>query len=303
MKRFLIVFGSIAAFGFLALLAVLAYRGGLPVLFPAGSIGSAERDLMGHAMLLMLIVAVPVYLLIIVIALRYRAGNRNAKYTPDWEHSRMEELVWWAIPLEIVLVLAALTWGATHDLDPYKPLASEAQPLTVQVVALPWKWLFIYPEQGVASVNELALPVGRPIEFQITADAPMNSFWIPALGGQMYAMSGMVTELHLEAQQEGTYQGLSANYSGDGFGQMNFAVHALPENSFSSWIARAHAATSTLSAETYAALAKPSSGTPVQYYGTMTLGFDAIVHRSMAPTTPSAQPLPGGMEDMPGMHH
>jgi cytochrome o ubiquinol oxidase subunit 2 len=296
MKRPYAVFAGILGLGALALIATLALRGGIPLAFPSGSIGIAERNLMVHTFVLMLIVAIPVYLLVIAIIIRYRSGNRTAAYTPDWEHSRMEELVWWAIPFEIVLVLAALTWTATHELDPFRPLQNDAPPITVQVVALPWKWLFIYPEQGVASVNELAIPVGRPVEFQITADAPMNSFWIPALGGQMYAMSGMTTTLHLDAEKPGTYEGRSANYSGEGFGEMHFAVRALHQADFNEWIARARNSPQSLSDATYAALAKPSTSTPVQYYETMSLDFGNIVHQSMGMSNEHA-----GMHDMTAM--
>lgn len=281
MKRVLIVLVGVILLGLTVLVCVLALKGGMPVLFPQGAIGIAERNLMLEAMFLMLIVVLPVYLLIIIIGRRYRAGNTKAKYTPDWEHSRLEELVWWAIPFEIVLVLGALTWGATHQLATSAPIASAEAPLTVQVVALPWKWLFIYPEQGVASVNELALPEGRPVEFQITADAPMNSFWIPALGGQMYAMSGMVTMLHLEADSPGTFEGRSANYSGEGFADMTFPVNVMDEDGFDAWVQNAASSSDALTPAAYAALARPSSSMPARYYGTMTLGFMDIVHMTM----------------------
>ncbi|HEV7121340.1 MAG TPA: ubiquinol oxidase subunit II [Candidatus Paceibacterota bacterium] len=252
-----------------------------PVLIPSGSIGAAERDLMLHAVALMLIVVVPVFILAIFIAWHYRAENKKAKYTPNWEHSRMEEFIWWAIPFEIVLVLSALTWSSTHALDPAKPLVSTQPPMVIQVVALPWKWLFIYPEQGVASLNEVALPVGRPVEFQITADAPMNSFWIPALGGQEYAMTGMTTDLHLMATQPGAYPGGSANYSGEGFAQMKFTARALNQADFNDWVARAQQSPAMLMPEDYAALRQPSAAGNVQYYGMVGMEFQDIVSGSM----------------------
>jgi cytochrome o ubiquinol oxidase subunit 2 len=214
----------------------------------------------------MLIVVIPVFILIIFMAWHYREGNTKAKYTPNWEHSKMEELVWWSIPLEIVLVLAALTWSSTHALDPAKPLVSTERPLTVQVVALPWKWLFIYPEQGVASVNELALPVNRPVEFKITADAPMNSFWIPALGGQMYAMTGMTTALHLMASKAGDYPGRSANYSGEGFAQMQFTAKAMSDADFAAWVTHAQQSNDVLTSDSYSALRQPSDAAIVNTY-------------------------------------
>jgi cytochrome o ubiquinol oxidase subunit II len=281
MKRMAGILITLGVSGFLALLTFLAIQGGLPVLFPSGSIGLAERNLMIQTTLLMFIVAIPVYLITILIIWRYRAKNTHATYTPDWEHSRFEEFVWWIIPLEIVLVLGALTWNATHRLDPEAPLVQETAPYTVQVVALPWKWLFIYPESNIASVNELVIPEDRPIEFQITADAPMNSFWIPALGGQMYAMSGMMTKLHLLAPTPGTFEGRSANYSGDGFGEMTFEVHVVTEEELAAWKEESRLSFETLTPESYASLAKPSSAEPVRYYGTITFGFMDIVHESI----------------------
>lgn len=281
MKRALIVFASIAALGFLGVVALLAHQGGLPILFPSGSIAVAERDIMLRATVLMLIVVVPVYLLIIFMAWQYRARNKKATYTPDWEQSSMEEFIWWSIPFEIVLVLGALTWTATHELDPYRALSAPKPAITIEVVALPWKWLFIYPEQGVASVNALVLPTDRPVQFKITADAPMNSFWIPALGGQMYAMSGMVTELNLDAPRAGTYEGRSANYSGKGFAGMNFETRVmLPEN-FAAWVAETASGSESLTRETYAELARPSEQTSVRYYSGIAFPFTSIVATSM----------------------
>jgi cytochrome o ubiquinol oxidase subunit 2 len=281
MKLPYVVFGIVSAICFGLLLAFLAHGGSFPVLVPSGSIGVAERDLMLRAMFLMLIVVIPVYIVAIFIAWHYRVGNVKAAYTPNWEHSKMEELIWWSIPLEIVLVLGALTWGSTHQLDPSRPIVSTQQPLIVQVVALPWKWLFIYPEEGVASVNELALPVNRPVTFQITADAPMNSFWIPALGGQEYAMTGMTTSLNLMATKAGDYAGRSANYSGEGFAQMQFKARALSPGDFDAWVLHAKQSPDSLSGATYAAIAQPGDAGPVRYYGSVTMPFEHIVHACM----------------------
>lgn len=275
MKPSLIVFVSIALAGFVGFLIILAQGGHFPLLLPSGSIGIAERDLMFHAIFLMLIVVIPVFILIIFIAWHYRASNTKAAYTPNWENSKMEELIWWSVPFEIVLVLAALTWSSTHELDPSKALLHPEQPVVVQVVALPWKWLFIYPEQGVASVNELAIPADRSIEFQITADAPMNSFWIPALGGQMYAMTGMTTVLHLIAPNPGEYEGLSANYSGEGFAQMRFKARAMSAADFDAWVTNAKQAP-MLTMEEYQSLRQPSDAGPVRYYGMVHMTFADI---------------------------
>jgi cytochrome o ubiquinol oxidase subunit II len=250
---------------------------------PKGLIATEERGLIIHAVLLMLIVVVPVFILAFSIAWRYRAGNTKAVYTPDWENSPMEELVWWAVPLEIILVLGALTWSSTHQLDPSKPLAVSGTPLMVEVVALDWKWLFIYPELGIASVNELDFPVNRPVTFYITADAPMNSFWIPQLGGQIYAMSGMVTQLHLVANNVGTYNGASANYSGDGFADMKFAANAVTEDEFNAWVAGVKHSNQILDAATYRLLARPSTTTPQTYASVADNLYNSIVMQFMQP--------------------
>ena len=289
MKSYRLLLGGLSAVGFGVLLFILTRGSSFPLLFPSGSVGVGERDLMIRATLLMLIVVVPVILLAIFIAWHYREGNKKAAYTPNWEQSKLEELVWWSIPLEIVLVLAALTWTSTHELDPVKHIPSEEPSYVIQVVALPWKWLFIYPEEGVASVNEVAIPLHRSVEFDITADAPMNSFWIPALGGQMYAMTGMTTVLHLEATEAGAYPGMSANYSGEGFAQMKFTARALSPDDFSTWVAQARSSNEVLSEKSYAALRKPSTTGPVRYYSKVDMPFTNILSSFMPQmkTTPS----------------
>jgi cytochrome o ubiquinol oxidase subunit 2 len=299
MKLSFLALGVVVGSGFALLLVILTHGGSFPLLAPSGAIGAAERDLMLRATFLMLIVVVPVVLLAVFIAIQYREGNTRATYTPEWEHSKMEEFIWWSIPLEIVLVLAALTWTSTHELDPSRLMASTEPPLTVQVVALPWKWLFLYPEQQVASVNELALPTGRPIRFEITADAPMNSFWIPALGGQMYAMTGMTTVLHLIAEHAGEYPGRSANYSGAGFAQMQFIARAMSQSDFDAWVLHAQASPDALTPSTYSVLRRPSDAGPVQYYGSMSMGFNDIVHRYMPMPEEGEVPI----DTSPGMVH
>jgi cytochrome o ubiquinol oxidase subunit 2 len=298
MKPFLIAIGSACAIGFITFLVHFAHAAGTPLLNPSGAIGIAERNLMIHTILLMLIVAVPVYVLIISIAWKYRAGSKKATYTPNWENSTMEEFIWWIIPFEIVLVLGAFTWTGTHALAPEKAIQSTQKPEVVQVVALPWKWLFIYPEEGIATVNELVLPAGRPITFEITADAPMNSFWIPALGGQMYAMTGMVTRLNLISANPGEFTGRSANYSGEGFASMQFPVHVVASNEWQAWVNQTYTSSNTLTPDSYAALAKPSEDTQSQYFGSVSMPFADIVHLYMAmPAAPSKD-----MSDMKSMH-
>lgn len=243
-----------------------------------GIIAEQESALMLQASLLMLIVAVAVFTLLFYFARHYRASNTKAVYMPNWEHSKMDELVWWAIPFEIVLVLAALTYSSTHALDPRKPIISATPPLTIQVVALPWKWLFIYPELEVATVNLMPIPAHTPINLEVTADAPMNSFWVPHLGGQIYAMSGMVNTLHLMADETGEFPGLSANYSGEGFSGMRFTVRSITQDEFAAWVSTTKHAPLTLDTATYDTLAKPSSNEPSHIFGAVEPSlFHAIV--------------------------
>lgn len=245
-------------------------------MWTGGPIALQESALLVNATLLMLIVVVPVFALLFFFAWRYRAGGK-AKYQPEWEHSKMDELVWWAVPLEIILVLAALTWTSTHALDPKRPLEG-SKPLVVQVIALPWQWLFIYPELDIATANTLEIPAGVPIQFVITADAPMNSFIIPKLGGQLYAMTGMASTLHLMAAEPGEYEGFSANYSGEGFAGMRFIAHARSQADFDTWVKATGTATSTLSRAGYDLLAQPSTSTPIRTWGGVEPGlFDQVL--------------------------
>ena len=250
----------------------------------AGIIAHREHNLMIIAVLLMLLVIVPVLGLTLFFAWHYRAGNEKATYTPEWDHAKTDELIWWAIPFEIVLVLAALTWTSTHQLDPWKPLQSDVKPITVEVVSLDWKWLFIYPDQHIATVNELEIPTDTPINFRLTSDAPMNAFWIPKLGGQIMTMTGMVTELHLMANQTGTFQGRSSNFSGGGFASMQFNTYAVSPSAFQAWVAAVQSQGHTLDQTTYNALAKPSHGVQPQVYVlTEPNLFNQIVAKYMMP--------------------
>jgi cytochrome o ubiquinol oxidase subunit 2 len=256
----------------------------LAVLNPKGLIASRERSLIIIASLLMIIVVIPVFALTFGIVWKYRAGNTKAKYSPDWDHNRRLEATWWAIPSVLILILSILTWTSSHELDPYKPLASSAQPLTIQVVALDWKWLFIYPQQHIATVNFVQIPKDTPINFVITSDAPMNSFWIPQLGGQIYAMPGMSTQLHLMASSTGSYAGSSANISGRGFAGMRFIAKATSPADFNTWVASTQRGSAHLNLETYAALARPSENHPVATYASAQDGlYDTILMKYMMP--------------------
>lgn len=258
------VAGGIA---FVALLAVLLQGQSFPLLQTRGEIARRERDLLVFATLLAVFVLVPVYAMLFGFAWRYRSGHKK-DYKPEWDSDKKYEAIWWGIPIAIIGVLATVTWTTSHSLDPFKALASSQPPLKVQVVALQWKWLFIYPEQNVASVNEVVMPVGRPVEFSITSDAPMNSFWIPQLGGQIYAMAGMTTKLNLIADMPGDYKGVSSNISGKGFADMRFTAKAVSAQDFDAWVEsiHEHENTANLDMTTYNELAKPGTMGTVRYH-------------------------------------
>jgi len=258
----------------------------IPVTQPRGEIGLKERNLMVFALLLAIIVVVPTFALTIYIAWRYREENHTAKtkYTPDVDRNNLFEAIWWGIPIVIIGVLSVVAWNSAHSLDPYKQLVSSKQPLKIQVVALDWKWLFIYPQQDVAAVNLAEMPVNTPVEFDITSDSVMNSFWIPQLGGQVYAMNGMKTQLHLMASKPGSFEGVSANISGSGFAGMKFTAKAVSSKDFDAWVRSVQKAPAALTASAYEKLAKPSKNNPVGYYSAPQNGlFDNIIMRYMMP--------------------
>ncbi|ADG17826.1 cytochrome o ubiquinol oxidase subunit 2 [Paraburkholderia atlantica] len=261
--------GRPASFISASLMLLLSGCSNLDILNPKGSVGLAERDLIATSVWAMLIVVIPVILMTLFFAWRYRASNRNAEYKPGWTHSTAIEVVVWTIPALIILFLAVLTWKSTHELDPYRPLESEVKPINVEVVALDWKWLFIYPDLGIASVNQLAIPVGTPVNFRITSDTVMNSFFIPQLGGQIYAMAGMQTRLHLIADHAGDYAGLAANFSGKGFSDMKFRTLASSPEEFNAWVAKVRASSDRLDMDRYHAVSEPSEKDPVRYFSTV----------------------------------
>ena len=274
----------------LAWLAPLTTLGGCSwdLLDPQGSIGVQNLSTLTWATLLMLIVVIPVIILTIAFAWRYRSSNLAADYAPDWSHSTKIEIVVWLVPALIVASLAVIAWKTTHDLDPYRPIASKEKPIEVEVVSLDWKWLFIYPEFGVASVNEMAMPVGRPVHFKITSDTVMNSFFIPQLGSQIYSMSGMQTQLNLVADKAGSYKGISANFSGDGFADMRFEAKAMDQKGFDAWIAAAKTSPASLDKAGFAALEKTSEHDPVRFYGAVTPKlFDAVLMKDMHGNAPA----------------
>ena len=275
----------------IVLLAVVALLGtaaafiphpDIAVLNPAGEIARRQRDLLYVALILSAIVVLPVFALTGYISYTYRAGNKRARYTPDWAENHKLELLWWGIPCAIIFVLAVITWQTSHSLDPAKAIASDERPLTIQVIALQWKWLFLYPEQQIATVNHVVMPAGRPVDFAITADAPMNSFWIPRLGGQVYAMTGMTTHLNLIADKPGTYTGSSANISGEGFAAMHFAADARTQGDFESWVLQTRTYLRDLTFADYDALAKPSTEIDVKQYRSYDARlYDRVVQKYM----------------------
>jgi cytochrome o ubiquinol oxidase subunit II len=228
------------------------------VLDPQGPIAVAERQILFDSLGIMLAIVIPVILATLGVAFWFRASNTRATFRPDFVYSGRIEVLVWSIPLMTVLLVGGVAWVGAHDLDPRKPITSEVKPVTVQVVSLDWKWLFIYPEQGIASVNHLVIPVGTPISFELTSAGVMNSFFVPQLGSQIYTMAGMTTHLQLRADNAGSYPGLSAQFSGDGFADMIFKADAVSSAGFSQWVETARASGPTLDAQAYADLTKPS---------------------------------------------
>ncbi len=270
------------------LLAPVVSGCNLVVINPSGDIASQQSDLIIYSTILMLIVVLPVMALTVFFALKYRASNKSAKYEPDWYHSTSLEIVIWTVPMAIILCLAGLTWVATHRLEPYNPLrriSSEipidqsVEPMVIQAIAMDWKWLFIYPEQNIAVVNEVAAPVNRPVKFEITSSTVMNSLYIPALAGQIYAMAGMQTELNAVINEEGSYNGFSANYSGAGFSQMHFKFHGMSEDGFDSWVKNVGRGPDDLDRKAFLQLDQPSIAHPVTYYTSVEPDlWDAIIN-------------------------
>lgn len=265
-------------------ISIHIFRDYIAVLFPKGTIALEERNLLLILQALMLLVIFPVYILTFIFSWIYRSNNPKAKYDPDLVDNYLAECIWWGLPLVMTLIAAVLTWVKTHELDPYRPIVSENKQKTIQVVALQWKWLFIYPEENIASVNFFQFPEKTPIRFEITADAPMNSFWIPHLGGQIYAMPNMRTELNLIADTSGDFRGSSANLSGEGFAGMHFIARASSEDDFKKWVESTKQSSNTLDFETYEKLALPSQNDPVVFYQLKDAAlFDQIIMKYMHP--------------------
>ncbi len=275
-------------------LACLALAGCGGVLSPRGPIGDSEATILLNSLGIMLAIVVPTIVVTLGVAFWFRASNTRARYLPTWEYSGKVEMVVWSIPLMTVLLLAGICWIGSHELDPPRPIASSTRPLDVDVVSLDWKWLFIYPDLGVASVNRLVIPTGTPVSFRITSATVFNSFFIPQLGGQIYAMGGMQTRLNLLADKPGIYLGRSVQFSGDGFSGMQFETVAMPQARFADWLTNTRATGKVLDAAAYAVLARESEDVaPFTYRGVTPNLFDAILMQA----APRAQAMPIGEPD------
>jgi cytochrome o ubiquinol oxidase subunit 2 len=254
------------------------------VLDPKGPISLAERQILFNATGIMLAIVIPAMLGTLGVAFWFRATNERASYQPNFKYSGRIELLVWSIPLMTVLLVGTVAWIGAYDLDPPKPIVSSTKPVKVQVVSLDWKWLFVYPEQGVASVNQLTIPVGTPVSFELTSSGVMNSFFVPQLAGQIYTMAGMVTHLNLQADHSGMYRGMSANFSGDGFADMHFNVDAVPPEQFEQWVASTRSAGPVLDAQAYAHLLKPSTAVaPLTYRSIAPRLFTSILTAGLQP--------------------
>lgn len=285
-QNILIGAGIVVAIGLCVALALYLRNHNVQILNPAGEVGYNERRLIAFTTALATLVVVPVFGIAIFVAIKYREKNSHKNtYTPDWDNNRLIEAIWWGIPIVLIGIMATITWITTFSMDPYKPLHDKTKPMTVQVVSLDWKWLFIYPDEGIATVNFVQFPVGQQVDFQITSDTVMNSFWIPQLGGQMYSMPGMTTHLYLVANHAGDFDGSSANISGQGFEGMKFTARATSEADYQQWLLYAKQSSSVLDQQAYDQLAQQSSNNPVVYYSNVDKNlYDTIVMKYMMPT-------------------
>jgi cytochrome o ubiquinol oxidase subunit 2 len=254
------------------------------VLDPVGPVGAADAEILIDATLIMLGIIIPTILLAFWMAWRYRASNTKAEYLPNWSFSGRIEAVVWSIPILTIMFIGGVIWIGSYRLDPFKPLPSKVPPLEVQVVSLDWKWLFIYPQQGVATVNQLVVPAGTPVHFSITSASVFNVFFVPRMGSMIYAMPGMVSQLNLQADRTGVFFGQSAHFSGDGFSDMQFQVHSVPAGEFAAWTQQARSSAVALDPGTYAALARQSQNVKPFTYGAVDPQlFQAFASQKIAP--------------------
>jgi cytochrome o ubiquinol oxidase subunit II len=273
------------------------------ILDPQGPIGAADTAILIDSVAIMLAIVLPTIVAIFAFAYWFRASNTRARYLPNWEYSGRIELVVWSVPALTIILLGGVAWIGAHQLDPAKAVEGSAKPLTIQAVSLDWKWLFIYPDQRVATINTLTVPAGVPLRFELTSSSVMNVFFIPQFGSMIYTMNGMATQLNLRADRPGTFQGLSAHFSGDGFSDMHFDVHVVPSEQFSKWAQDASRAEKSLDELSYGEIAKPSmKSQPAVYRLADPQLFNSIVTQKLPPS-PGAQAgvkgadLPAGVAD------
>lgn len=274
------------AVGFVAVLLVSVALSGCDrgVLAPAGPVAAAERQILFDAVAIMLAIVIPVIIATLAIAIRFRSSNTHAPFSPTFTYSGRLELITWSIPLLVIFFLGGMAWTSSFLLDPARPLASRTRPLEVQVVSLDWKWLFIYPEQGIASINRLVVPAGVPLRLRLTSASVWNAFWVPRLGSMLYCMYGMADTLYLQADHPGLYQGRSAMISGEGFADMHFVTRAVPTPEFARWVSATKRAGPVLDDAAYRALLRQSSNVPPQTYRSVRPGlFEAIVGQQLPP--------------------
>lgn len=263
----------------------------IPVLQPQGIVGQQEKKLLVFTLLLSCVVVIPVFTMLGVFAWRYREGNKESTYKPEWSENKALELLWWGIPIIIIGVLSVITWQTSHSLDPHKRIESYKKGIEVQVVALQWKWLFIYPDQGVATVNQLYVPTNTPVHFTLSADAPMSAFWVPSLGSQIYSMNGMSSKLSLMSLKDGDYEGYNTNINGNGYADMNFIVHSVSDDTYTKWLTTTQNSSNILDESRYSTLAKPGVEKQASAYKLTNKDlYDTILMKYMTPTkktTPS----------------
>jgi len=271
----------------LALCAVTLLSGcNMALLDPKGPVGAQEKWLIILSFVLMMIVVIPVFVMAFYFPWKYRASNKNAEYKPKWSHSTKIEVVIWSVPALIIVVLSYVVWTSTHELSPFRPIASEQKPVTIEAIALDWKWLFIYPDQHIATINHIEFPTGVPVKFRITSDTVMTSFFIPRLGSQIYAMAGMQTQDHLQADEPGVYTGRNTQFSGPGFSSMRFKAVATSREQFQRWVARVKQTQTKLDMATLKRLEKPSEGDSASYYSDVVPHlFDRIIKKYMSADT------------------
>ena len=285
MKKYRVVLGVAFTIVALVLVGVILTRGvHFDILQPAGDIARQQRDLLVITLGLMGLIVIPIFVMLGWFGWKYRAGNNKRKkhdYKPEWHENKLLEALWWGIPIVIIAILAVIAWQTSHSLDPYKKIESDKAAIEVQVVALQWKWLFIYPQLGVATVNKLPIPEKTPIHFTISADAPMSAFWVPTLGSQIYAMNGMSSQLNLIADRTGEFKGVGTNINGEGYADMKFTVYAQTEHDFESWVKTAQNSPASMDMDMYEKLAQPGLSDQATYVlGDATL-YDKIVAKYM----------------------